>query len=322
MATRLGDVTLPLRDIFAANPSWIRDDLGSLTDLKRSMERNGLQVPVLLTREHEAVDGARRIVAAKQLGWKDINVVVTDDWQKVKAHLVHTRSAEVVLPHLKMSPWDHDRLTNGVLRRLYIPHKVALTNHSKVVNANARARGEAPTRLTDNSYIHRTKWGEECAEMLGVNLREFITWRDIFGAYRTLLRDFPENKAAAIDLITKAIDQGYRLYSVLAVIRNWSKGEPAGNRRFGTDSEVRLDGVLPPPSRQIADEQARKIRRMIEMLDTMASEVKAMVYLNPAMEVSVADSLRSDLRPVLQQVGKLRNHLDAHIERSENERER
>jgi ParB family chromosome partitioning protein len=56
-----------------------RKELGDVEDLKDSMTTLGLLQPVVLTTDNQLIAGCRRIEAAKQLGWKTIEAVKTDN---------------------------------------------------------------------------------------------------------------------------------------------------------------------------------------------------------------------------------------------------
>ncbi len=56
----------------------IRKDTGDLTNLKASLQKYGLINPVLITPLNELISGFRRISAARELGWKYIEVRVMD----------------------------------------------------------------------------------------------------------------------------------------------------------------------------------------------------------------------------------------------------
>lgn len=57
----------------------VRQDLGDLEALKASMRRYGLLNPITLNSKYELIAGERRLEAARQIGWTNINAVVLDD---------------------------------------------------------------------------------------------------------------------------------------------------------------------------------------------------------------------------------------------------
>lgn len=56
----------------------VRKDIGDLTNLKASLQKYGLINPVVITPMNELISGFRRISAARELGWKYIEVRVMD----------------------------------------------------------------------------------------------------------------------------------------------------------------------------------------------------------------------------------------------------
>ena len=56
----------------------IRKDLGDLSLLKKSIERYGLLHPIIINKDNQLVSGERRLTAAKELGWEEIDVVIRE----------------------------------------------------------------------------------------------------------------------------------------------------------------------------------------------------------------------------------------------------
>lgn len=54
----------------------VRKDLGNLDDLKNSLRTYGLLNPITLNSKYELIAGERRLQAAIQLGWTNINAVI------------------------------------------------------------------------------------------------------------------------------------------------------------------------------------------------------------------------------------------------------
>ena len=54
----------------------VRKDLGDLEALKNSLRIYGLLNPITLNSKYELIAGERRLQAAKQLGWTNINAVI------------------------------------------------------------------------------------------------------------------------------------------------------------------------------------------------------------------------------------------------------
>ncbi len=50
----------------------IREDMGDLTELRESIRNRGLINPVVINQKRELLAGYRRLMAARELGWKEI----------------------------------------------------------------------------------------------------------------------------------------------------------------------------------------------------------------------------------------------------------
>lgn len=57
--------------------NYSREELGDISQLKRSIEQYGLQQPVIIDRDGNLVAGFRRFAACQQLGWQEIAVTIT-----------------------------------------------------------------------------------------------------------------------------------------------------------------------------------------------------------------------------------------------------
>ena len=93
-----GTPRLPIKAILDANPAWIRgsDDevVGDLFDLKRSIQIKGVLVPVLLESDNRVLDGARRLLAAHDLGHEVVPVSIINNWDQAYDAFVAVRKAE------------------------------------------------------------------------------------------------------------------------------------------------------------------------------------------------------------------------------------
>jgi len=56
----------------------IRKNLGDLSSLKQSLEKHGLLYPIIITPKYQLIAGKRRLQAAKELGWEEIDVIIKD----------------------------------------------------------------------------------------------------------------------------------------------------------------------------------------------------------------------------------------------------
>jgi ParB family chromosome partitioning protein len=67
---------VPIEDIVVKKR--IRKDMGNIPALADSMRRLGQISPISITKNNHLVAGARRLEAAKLLGWRTINVIIVD----------------------------------------------------------------------------------------------------------------------------------------------------------------------------------------------------------------------------------------------------
>jgi ParB family chromosome partitioning protein len=67
---------VPIEDIIVKNR--IRKEMGNIPSLADSMKRLGQISPISITKNNYLVAGARRLEAAKLLGWRTINAIVVD----------------------------------------------------------------------------------------------------------------------------------------------------------------------------------------------------------------------------------------------------
>jgi ParB family chromosome partitioning protein len=67
---------VPIEDIIVKKR--IRKDMGNIPALAESMRRLGQISPISITKTNHLVAGARRLEAAKLLGWRTINAIIVD----------------------------------------------------------------------------------------------------------------------------------------------------------------------------------------------------------------------------------------------------
>ena len=62
----------------------VRKDLGSLADLIDSLRTYGLLNPITLNSKYELIAGERRLTAAKDIGWTNINANIVDNLTEIE----------------------------------------------------------------------------------------------------------------------------------------------------------------------------------------------------------------------------------------------
>lgn len=62
----------------------IRKDLGDIDGLAESLKRFGQINPIMISKKNELIAGGRRLEAARRLGWKTINAVVSESFGELE----------------------------------------------------------------------------------------------------------------------------------------------------------------------------------------------------------------------------------------------
>lgn len=73
---------VPIRDIKIRKR--VRQDLGNLEDLKDSLKHYGLVNPITINSKYELIAGERRLQAATQLGWTNIQANIVDNLSDIE----------------------------------------------------------------------------------------------------------------------------------------------------------------------------------------------------------------------------------------------
>ena len=73
---------VPIRDIKIRER--VRQDLGNLEDLKDSLKHYGLLNPITINSKYELIAGERRLQAATQLGWTNIQANIVDNLSDIE----------------------------------------------------------------------------------------------------------------------------------------------------------------------------------------------------------------------------------------------
>ena len=216
---------MPIRDILWSNPVWFRTSLGDVQPLIQSIKERGLQVPILVTEDLLVLDGARRIVAYMSLGYKDIPVVVTNDWDKVVEHLEHTRAMEASgLPSEHMSWEDLDTVWRLGIIPLYEPKRQAN------IAAGAAKRWGKKQRTPSRQIPEPVNTG--LSRAFATAMSTVKTLRDLFTAIRLLegTHDLTDDQKKALRKIVHETESRNPpgkfsgLYGVRNLIRQLSNG--------------------------------------------------------------------------------------------------
>ncbi|MCX7786943.1 MAG: ParB N-terminal domain-containing protein [Spirochaetes bacterium] len=103
----------------------LRKSLGDLSSLMDSMRKYGLLQPIVVDPEYTLIAGYRRLMAAKQLGWKTIPVVVvnrTEDIDQLEMEIEENiQRKDFTLDELSMGSDRLEKLRNpGFFYRIWL----------------------------------------------------------------------------------------------------------------------------------------------------------------------------------------------------------
>ena len=313
--------TLLIRDIRAANLAWVRRDLGSLDDLRKSIENeSGLLLPILTTPDLLVVDGARRLEAASQLGWKAIPAVATSDWSTVKRYFARARElAGEGVPTLPLSWVDLTELCAGPLKEMYAPELRRLRRNIR--ERNLKVAPEKKPGVNDKPYLYPIA----AAEVLGLSTEDLRLIRMVVSGLAKLRRpaDRGEDPVAVeqrhdwADFIQVQADEserngGDRLSAVLARIRAANAGQDPtqireargrrnpGNDPAGAERRARVAAVA-----QLRELDGVAMKNIATLLDQLASTVKGYTHVRPTVPVSDAQAAASEMRAAVKKINSL-----------------
>jgi hypothetical protein len=191
--------TLPIKDILAANPSWIRNDLGSLRDLEASIRQHGMLLPILLASDFRMLDGARRVAVAQRLRWKEVPVKVTDNWDQIVAYYKRANEAHM-LPELRLPMrWGElDWLWSTVLKPAHELKRRSQMGAVRRENIKRRAKGEDTGRISPyTGYTH------DLAAMFQCEPSDIKTLRDTYRAIGLMRKTQPAYVEKLLVLISE-----------------------------------------------------------------------------------------------------------------------
>ncbi len=319
MSTVLPSGHLPISAIQAANLTWVRQELGSLDELRKSIETEGLVLPVLTTANMLVVDGARRLEACAQLGWRDVPVIATTDWSAVKRYFEQAKQlVHEGMPALPMSWADITELCAGPLKEMFAPELRRLRGQIRERNSKTKPNKINGVNDKPNLYVNAT------AELLGFQPRELREIRMIIGGLARLRRPAERDEdpvavkqrhawADYIDVQLQESERngGDRLSAVLARVRAASNGqdpaqirEARGRRRIGdpTLTERRARVAAAAPGRELDGSAMKNIAKLLEQL---ALTVHGYTHVRPTVPLRDAATAATDMKAAVQQINGL-----------------
>lgn len=101
----------------------VREEIGSLDSLMKSLDKHGQLNPITITRENELVAGHRRLLAAQELGWQYIDVSIVDgisDIEKLELELEENIHRKDFLPEEVLAGYSRlQRLRKPTVRKRF-----------------------------------------------------------------------------------------------------------------------------------------------------------------------------------------------------------
>lgn len=199
MEPRDTEVRLPIAQILNSNLAWVRRDVTSDIsknlddDLTRSLQVEGMKLPILLTPDLVVADGARRLMRARALGWREVPVTITSDWDVVRAHYAKARELEAQgEPHMPMSWGELIDLIHGPINELYNRRRLERGRETRARNQKLRAQGLAIPPQQKHDFIG------DVAEALGWRRGDLRSIREITWTLNSIrLREERQRKIAA-----------------------------------------------------------------------------------------------------------------------------
>lgn len=269
---------LPIQDILNSNLVWARDDPGcDLGSLVASIKKIGLVTPVLLTRDLQVIDGVRRMLACRQLGHTDIPVIITNDWDVIKEYLITMRGLEEAktLPFEPM-PWlGNLHIGRKILRPLYWPVRGKLAGEVRKRNKELGIR----------SPRHSDQYAIAISEMLGLD-RGPNHWKTL------------NDMGAALEKVEPQLVQGLRA-KVRDIELNSGQIYTAWRLVRNTVRNPAVD-IIPPHNVKAAQEQLGRLSRVNEILSHLATDIKSVGPVNPAMAFEdvtrISQQMKAQLR--------------------------
>lgn len=284
------DVTLPIKDILNANPVWVRTEWPNPTRLKRSLSNEGMHVPVLLNHDWEVIDGARRVLAAKDLGWDRVPVQVTGTWPDVVQYFQEVRELDKVdFPAAPMRWLESYDLITRILQPIFRPYSLNLGTMRR-----RQGLGRDPGVNRSGGRLH-----QGLTEMLALTAPSVPivqVGHALAKARREHGAQFEAELRATVERMEKTTGQ---VWAADDVVR----------------SAIKISQIpVLASDEKLAAEQTAKLGRIMQVLEVGTTELKTLGDLNVAVDTAFAQTSIVKLRPVIKAANALLRALETHIE--------
>ena len=305
-----GTPRLPIRDILNANPAWIRgsdEQLGDLSELKSSIQELGVKVPVLLEPDYRVLDGARRLLAASDLGHEVVPVVIINDWDQAYKQFAATRHAEREgLPHEPMDLFALEQLI-AALKVIYEPRMREIS----VVHAKESRRTGIKLKREGGSRV--SMFDQNLTDMLDIEATPLKAVRSVMASMRDCYKVSKELGEEAEAYVRDYVANGGMIWVLRALLVDLKRGVRTSQqpRRLRHDSApIETRKVPIQPDDRKAKEQVDAASEVVRVLEDMGRIVHQMEEFNPAADTEVLAALQDRRRAALSRINRLRNLLE------------
>lgn len=284
--------------------------MGDLAPLMDSMKQLGLVHPILTRADYLVIDGARRIQAARKLGWTHIPVVATEDWHLIMTSLKNAREEAPFGTWLPMRWLEIDSLDRYILQDLYRPVRnvLSVTNRQSGQSRKSRASKQANQRTDDDGRqtpLWASAYSNDVCGALGITDSTLRCCKEIGAGIMRAKKLNPGLHATVLEIVEtrETIGQPHSaLTAIRAAIRMFQFGETQ----------------IPNGNPKKAREQADVIDKMASILESLTPGIKSLgEAVDPSMSADEARRLAARVRAATRRLHRLRTLLDAQVERQD-----
>ena len=286
--------------LYNANPALVRADMGDMEALKKDLQTNGMRFPILAQPDYLIIDGGRRAMAARELGWDWVPSQLTRDWDEVVSRLAVNNEAE-----RKPMRWlESGDLITRILKPLYNPVRLTRRRTEK-----SRSRffeelmGPLQMNYTQIEHVVRIHALVESASdqpELHNRMREMVSSYEPYGS------DEPYGRIHSVHRMLVDLRTIWRKTGQLA-----TPVTIPPSKASVTHPRTRLIAPLEAPVLAPA-EQLQRITSITETLEALAREIASLGSINPLMSPDDVADISKRLWTPQNEITKLRTKVRNH----------
>lgn len=325
------DVTLSIKEIHNANPVWVResDTIKPLDKLKQSLREEGMVLPVLLRNDFVVLDGARRIEAARLLGWNEVPVIVAHDWDTVLSYYERLNKLDGAQPAKPMRWVELNELWSTLLKPLHNKARQGRQYAERTRRAHLRAQGVDEAQIFERTSAY-TGYTNDCADMFQVRPIHVKLIRDIFNTIGRLKVTRPEVAEPFDQLVAKAEKIGIKTTSTVRhFVRNLSHGVPLDKAL--SKAEAALSNAHDAPWRLAhkSDQRGPRVRpakpeivhpgvglsvlrNLNRLLEQVSQEAHRFHQFTDEVDPAAVKSIAYDIKTSISRIQSMRRRMEAH----------